>query len=165
MSIYKIFRLVVITTLLIALNGCGLHLRGMGSNDQNKPHYKSVQIIGAHGPLYQILYTKINAIGIDIVDVPTEDTLILILGATKFTSKTVSVDSRSQDVEYSMSSKTIYYFKTLDTKPQKKLSAFTRSLLNKTEEVVASSHESEMLVKEMIEHTADDIFIQFLRQK
>jgi len=68
-------------------------------------------------------------------------------------------------VEYSLSSKTVYYFKTKNSKPQKKFSGFTRSLLNKTDEIVASSHEGVMLQEEMIQQTADDIYIQFLRQK
>lgn len=162
----KIIKIIITFCLLLTLNGCGLHLRGMGSADSDKIHYKSVQIVGnRNSTLYQMLYTKINAIGVKIVDKPADDTLILIIGAPKFTQKTVSVDSRSQDVEYSLSAKTIYYFKTKDTKPQKKLSAFTRSLLNKTEQVLASSHESEMLREEMLQHTADDIYIQFLRQK
>ena len=150
----KIIKIIITFCLLLTLNGCGLHLRGMGSADSDKIHYKSVQIVGnRNSTLYQMLYTKINAIGVKIVDKPADDTLILIIGATNFTQKTVSVDSRSQDVEYR------------DTKPQKKLSAFTRSLLNKTEQVLASSHESEMLREEMLQHTADDIYIQFLRQK
>lgn len=166
MNTVKIIKLLIISVLLLSLNGCSLHLRGYGNGDAGRIHYKSAQIIGSVGsPLYQILYTKINAIGIKIVDKPDDDTLILILGATKFSQKTVSVDSRSQDVEYSLSSKTVYYFKTKNSKPQKKFSGFTRSLLNKTDEIVASSHEGVMLQEEMIQQTADDIYIQFLRQK
>ena len=107
----KIIKIIITFCLLLTLNGCGLHLRGMGSADSDKIHYKSVQIVGnRNSTLYQMLYTKINAIGVKIVDKPADDTLILIIGATNFTQKTVSVDSRSQDVEYSLSAKTIYYF-------------------------------------------------------
>ena len=113
----KIIKIIITFCLLLTLNGCGLHLRGMGSADSDKIHYKSVQIVGnRNSTLYQMLYTKINAIGVKIVDKPADDTLILIIGATNFTQKTVSVDSRSQDVEYSLSAKTIYYFKTKDTR-------------------------------------------------
>lgn len=159
--------IIILCTIALGLitSACGLHLRGVQENKVDK--YTSIRLVGSPSSrLYQLLYAKLKTLGIPMVEVAKPGTVSITFVGPNIKSTLAAVDSRSQEVEYSMSSKTIYYFIMFGDKekPLKRISGFTRGLFNKNNEVLASAHEGEVIRDELIQQTAEDIYTQFLRQ-
>ena len=87
----------------------------------------------------------------------------LTIGGINVVNQVVSVDSRSQAVEYNMQFTTEYSITVPDHEPQKFTASFSRNFLNKSSEALASSREQEQRTREMQEQTADLLLIQLSR--
>ncbi|MBQ8707153.1 MAG: hypothetical protein IJ523_03580 [Succinivibrionaceae bacterium] len=164
-------RRILATALALAavlLTACSFRLRGLDQSGVTSK-FTSIQIRGdKDSQLYQELYALLNTTGLPIVDAADEGTITVAFSGPTFKKSLVSVDSRSLDVEYSISSKTVYYFISNDKpeaqqKPKRRLAGYTRNNLNKNEEVLGSANESQLLQNELVKQTAEDIYIHFLR--
>lgn len=163
----------IITAVICALalcvltSACGLHLRGMQQEERSRAQkYTSISLKGSPSSrLYQILYSKLSALGVPMVEKPVPGTIIISFSGPTIKNSLAAVDSRSQEVEYSLTSKTIYSFVMFGDKkkPVRYVAGFTRGLFNKNNEVLASANESEFIRDELIQQTAEDIFTRFLR--
>ena len=122
-----------------------------------------MHLIGdSRSDLYRLVATRLKRARIDLV-AGGEDVPQLTLGGIKVANQVVSVDSRSQAVEYNMQFTTEYSITVPDHEPQKFTASFSRNFLNKSSEALASSREQEQRTREMQEQTADLILIQLSR--
>lgn len=157
-----IIRWFCLSLLALGLAGCGFHMRG----DLNlPPEQRKVKLVGDNkSDLYRMVAIRMKRVGVQLVD-GDEQVPVVTLGNISVTNQVVSVDSRSQAVEYNMQFNTQYSL-TLPNKPAQKFTAsFSRGFLNKSSEALASSREQEQRTNEMIEQTADLILIQLSRVK
>ncbi len=159
---------VCILIMAVFLSACSFRLRGLDQTSVTTK-YSSIYLRGdTESLLYQELYARLNTLGLPMVDESGEGTVIIAFSNPKIRKSLVSVDSHSQDVEYSLSSKTVYYFidggiPEKDQSPARRLSGHTRNYLNKNDEVLGSANEAEIIEQDLIKQTAEDIYIQFLR--
>lgn len=144
----------------LLLGGCGFHMRG-GELLPTQLH--QLHLIGdSRSDLYRLVATRLKRARIDLV-AGGEKVPQLTLGGIQIVNQVVSVDSRSQAVEYNMQFTTEYSITVPDHEPQKFTAAFSRNFLNKSSEALASSREQEQRTREMQEQTADLILIQLSR--
>ena len=162
-----IFTICILIVAVFA-SACSFRLRGLDQSSVTTK-YSSIYLRGdPESQLYQELYARLNTLGLPLVDQVGEGTVIIAFSGPKIKKSLLSVDSHSQDVEYSISSKTVYYFidggiPEKDQKPARRLSGHTRNHLNKNDEVLGSANEAEIIENELVKQTAEDIYIQFLR--
>ncbi len=165
---HKIIAVICTVALCFLTSACGLHLRGMNESDYKlSGKYTSIYLSGSPtSKLYQLLYAKLKALDIPMVETPKEGTVTIFFSGPSIQKSLAAVDSRSQEVEYALSSKTIYYFSLYGdkNKPTRHVAGYTRGLFNKNDEVLASANEGIILQDELVQQTAEDIFTQFLRQ-
>ena len=144
----------------LLLGGCGFHMRG-GELLPTQLH--QLQLFGDNkSDLYRLVATRLKRARIDLV-VGGENVPQLTIGNIQVQNQVVSVDSRSQAVEYNMQFTTEYTITVPDHEPQKFTASFSRNFLNKSSEALASSREQEQRTREMQEQTADLILIQLSR--
>ena len=144
----------------LLLGGCGFHMRG-GELLPTQLH--QLQLIGDNkSDLYRLVATRLKRARIDLV-AGGEKVPQLTLGGIQIVNQVVSVDSRSQAVEYNMQFTTEYSITVPDHEPQKFTASFSRNFLNKSSEALASSREQEQRTREMQEQTADLLLIQLSR--
>jgi LPS-assembly lipoprotein len=144
------------------LTGCGFHMRG---DLDIPPEYMKVQLKGDNkSDLYRLVANRLQRVGVQLVP-GGENVPQLTLGNIQVTNQAVSVDSRSQAVEYNMQFNTEYSIVMPEHEPQKFNASFSRTFLNKSSEALASSREQEQRTREMQEQTADLILIQLSRLK
>ena len=144
----------------LLLGGCGFHMRG-GELLPTQLH--QLQLIGDNkSDLYRLVATRLKRARIDLV-VGGENVPQLTIGNIQVQNQVVSVDSRSQAIEYNMQFTTEYTITVPDHEPQKFTASFSRNFLNKSSEALASSREQEQRTREMQEQTADLILIQLSR--
>ncbi len=159
----------LLVILSLTLSACSFKLRGLEQNSVTTK-YSSIYLRGDKDTrLYEELYARLSPLGLPLVEEAKEGTIIISFVGPKFKKSLVAVDSRSQDVEYSITAKSVYYF--IDggideklQKPMRHLSGHTRSHFNKNDEVLASYNEGELIQEALIKQIADDIYIEFLRQ-
>ena len=155
-------RWLLVPLLGLWLSACGFHMRG----DLNiPPEYMKLQLKGDNkSDLYRLVATRMQRAGVQLVP-GGENIPQLTLGDILVTNQVVSVDSRSQAVEYNMQFNTEYTIAVPNHEPQKFNASFSRNFLNKSSEALASSREQEQRTREMQEQTADLIMIQLSRLK
>lgn len=166
-KILKIFVFVLISTVLF---GCNLHLRGYeggNSGDLNeKWYYQNIQLVGDNQSLlYRILSAKLNTLPSNLVEVPDSNTLIIVIGEPEIKVNAVSVDSNSQELEYMIFISTKYSFRTIDENKsyETRTVSHYKNYLNKTNEIIASNNESNLLKEQLIKRIAEDIYLEVLK--
>ena len=157
---HPLWRWLWLPLLGLLLGGCGFHMRG-GELLPTQLH--QLHLIGdSRSDLYRLVATRLKRARIDLV-AGGEDVPQLTIGSINVVNQVVSVDSRSQAVEYNMQFTTEYSITVPDHEPQKFTASFSRNFLNKSSEALASSREQEQRTREMQEQTADLILIQLSR--
>ena len=160
----RLLRLFSIILLAVpALTGCGYSLAGYSENN-GEARYKKVLLYGSKSDLlYQELYIRLRAAGVELLQEKTPDAVTIILSGSRVKRSLSAVDSRSQELQYNMQSATSYSFVLPDGRVIAKKSKFNRTILNKGVEALAGANEQRLLINEMKQQTVDEIFINFMR--
>ena len=153
----------IILAAVPALSGCGYSLSGYSENN-GEAKYKKVILYGNKADLlYQDLYIRLRAAGVQILQKKNPEAVTIILSGSRVQRDLSAVDSRSQELQYIMQSSTRYSFVLPDGKVIAKKSSFNRTILNKGVEALAGANEQRLLINEMKKQTVDEIFINFMR--
>ena len=165
----RFLQVLAAVAVLAVLCSCSFRLRGLDQTSVTAK-YSSIFLRGDRSSvLYEELYARLMTLGLPMVDQEQEGTVIVAFAGPEFQKSLVAVDSRSQDVEYSLSCRTVFYFidsaiPETERHPARRTSGHTRNYFNKNDEVLASNNEADLLEQSLIRQTAEDIYIQFLRQ-
>lgn len=144
----------------LLLQACGFHLRG---GEVLPSQLTTLQVKGDDkSDLYRLVTLRLKRAGVALV-AAGDDVPVLTLGNTAVSNSGVSVDDRSQVVEYVMQFNTPYTLTVPAHEPQQFTASFSRTFLNKSAQALASSREQEQLNQQMQERTADLILLQLSR--
>ena len=148
-------RLAVVALLLAVISGCGFHLK----NSYNiAPELQNLTLVSTkYSELTRLLKQQLRYSQINLVTDPTETTPVVKILSETTDTRTVSLYSDATAAEYELSYVLQVEVRLPDQASQFFTIALQRDQLNNSQQALASSRESELLVQELRQAAAEQL--------
>jgi LPS-assembly lipoprotein len=147
-------------TALLALSGCGFHMKGE-SSVPSEMERTYISAIDEFSLFYRQLKLQLRANGVQIVELPTESTAILSIHFDQTDQRVLSVSARNTPTEYEVYYSIEYSLDSGEKNIQpKQFITLTRDYTYDETLVLGKSHEEQVLREAIV----DDLVRTVLRQ-